>query len=132
MRAMRVGKGIRVDIISISICLHDIARRRGWKWGVTPRERRDASGVALSHRPSRVATDSLCRCERTNGKECYISACSPPSWRVECIPCRLQVLSHRFVPRDFRLSVIASPAREIAFDRLHTSGIGDQLSTLIF
>lgn len=86
--------------------------------GVIPRECRDASVLALSHRPSRAATDSSVPL-RENERERVVRPRA--SLRVECT-----VTS---AGRNFFYIVSFFI---IAFNRLHASGTGNQLSAFIF
>ena len=113
----------------LSICPHDIARRPGWKWGVIPRECRDASVLALSHRPSCAATDSLVPL-REKERERVVRPRA--SLRIEYTLAGYNFFTSSHFLRNLRLSVITSLVREIAFNRLHASGTGNQLSAFIF
>lgn len=95
--------------LSIHSC--DIGAESG-RVGATPRERRDASILALSHRPSRAASDSLCAREKARVH-------TRVTLRVANVPQSLSVaislVSHRH-PR-FQWNIIFS-SRETAIDRL--------------
>lgn len=83
-RAMRVGEGIRIDITSISICPHDIARRRGWKWRGNS-ERASGRLGRRAQSPPKPRRDRFVVLLRENERErVYVSACIQPSRRVEC------------------------------------------------
>lgn len=91
---MRKGEGILAGIIYPATWY-----RRKTRVGVTSRERRNSSVLALSHRPSRAATDSSCHRERTNEKKCvYVCMCPHVSLRVECIVTPAGRNPFRFTP----------------------------------
>lgn len=121
---MRKGEGILAGIIYPSAWYRGKTRV-----GVTSRERRDASVLALSHRPSRVATDSSCRCKRTNEKE-YVYVYPHVFLRVECTVTPAGRVTPFPVISDCQWSPLPL-ARSRSIDS-HASGIENQLSDLIF